>query len=238
MTERESKSSSCLKILGMGCLVMIVLIVLTVGIGGYYLKTQWRHWTARVITAVTDDMLSEFRLSESDREGVKAEIARFVTHLESGQISIDQIRKLVEEVRQGPLPGLLFLHGVAIGHLVPPDVPKEEIEQAQLDAQRLQRAAVEGKVSSQALQEIFKAIPREAKEPLPAEREPPGSDPSESNREQTGDFKKEITARDWRPVMSLIKKMADEAGIPNEPYHLNLTQEIRKLLDQVLSSSS
>ena len=238
MTERESNSSSCLKVLGIGCLVSVVLLVLTVGVGFYFIKTRGLDLAASAITAITDKMLSESQLTDAEKEGVRSEVSRLTTRLKAGEISIDHLKKLSDGLENSPLPGLLFLQAVATGKLVPAGIPTEEASSACLHAQRLQRAAVEGKISPQALHEVLQAIPREGKKSLSAEKAPPESGLSESARDRTGDFKKEITAEDWRPVMALIKRMADDAGIPNEPYRLELTQEIRKLLDQVLSSSS
>lgn len=238
MTEGESKTSSCFKMLGIGCVVVIVVVVLAFGVGAYYVKTQWRHWAATGINAVTDDMLADFQLPASDREGVKAEITRFTSQLEAGAVTSEHMQKLMEALQQGPLPGLLFLHAVVVGQVIPADIPVEEAQAARLNAQRLQRAVVEGKVTSQALQDVLKFIPREAEARPKAEAESGSQPPEAFNVEAFGPPKKNMTAEDWRPVMGLIKKLADDAGIPNEPYQLELTQEIRKLLDQVLTASS
>ncbi len=237
MSEGESKTSSCLKVLGIGCLVVIVVCVLAVGAGVYYIKTRGLDLAASAITAVTDSMLKESKLTDSDKEGVRGEISRFTTRLKAGEISMDQMKKLGDTFQQGPLPALFFLQAVATGQLIPPEIPAEESAAARLDAQRLQRAAAEGKVTPQALQEVLKAIPRQEGEKPQAESEPADSNTASPPLDYTRPPKKEITAEDWRPVMALIKKMADDAGIPNEPYQLELTQEIRKVLDEVLAST-
>jgi hypothetical protein len=230
MTEKEPKSSSCLKMLGIGCVVLVVVLVIAIGSGVYFLKTRGLELVSSAITSMTESMLRESQLTDAEREGVRGEISRLTTRLKAGEISLDHVKKLADGIQKGPLPTLLFLQGVATGNLVPPDIPTEERTSARLNAQRLQRAAVEGKVTPQVLQEVLKAIPREQNDPPKAEQEPP--------KWSLESPKKEITAEDWRPVMGLIKKLADDAGIPNEPYQLELTQEIRKLLDEVLVSSS
>ena len=215
MSEGESKTSSCLKILGIGCVVVIVVGVLAVGTGVYYVKTHGLEMAAKGITVVTDGMIKDSKLSDSDKAGVRSEIARFTTRLKAGEVSMNQVKKLADTVQQGPLPALLFLQAVATGKLIPPEIPAEESAAARLDAQRLQRAAAEGKVTTLSLQEVLRDIPQN----------------------EQGKPKEKITPEDWRPVMAKIKKMADDAGIPNEPYQMELTQEIRKVFDEVLDST-
>ncbi len=239
MTERESKSSSCLKVLGIGCVVVVFLGVLAVGAGVYFIKTRGLDLAASAITAMSEGMLKESQLTDSDKEGVRTEIARFTSRLKAGEISMEQVKKLGDQFEQGSLPALLFLQAVAAGKLVPQGIPEEESAAARLNAQRLQRAAVEGKVTPQELKKILNEVfPREEKEAPKAESESPGWLVDFRDRDFLKSREKEITAEDWRPAMALIKQMADESGIPNEPYQLELTQEIRKLVDQVLSSSS
>jgi hypothetical protein len=238
MNEKEPKSSSCLKMLGIGCVVLVVVLVIAIGTGVYFIKTKGLELVSSAITSMTEKVLQESQLTDVEKEGVRGEISRLTMRMKAGEISLDHMRKLADGIQQGPLPTLFFLQGVATGNLIPPDIPTEEKTSARLNAQRLQRAAVEGKVTPQALQEVLKAIPRDGNDSPKAEQEPPSWNLESPRQEMTGPFKKEITPEDWRPVMTLIKKLADDAGIPNEPYQLELTQEIRKLLDEVLASSS
>ena len=210
--EQKSGGSSCLKIAGVGCLIIILVAVA----GGIYVAKNWKAWSADAMVAVCDNAVKESELPDDQKAAIKGHIDRLATGFKNGDVSVEQLGQVLKELAEGPILPLGLVYAVEKHYVLVSALTEAEKKAASLSLQRFARGVVEKKINQGAINEVTAMI------------QEPGDDGDKQIKEKL--TKEELTA-----FLAAVKGKADEAKIPMEPYKVDIAAEIGKAVDAALA---
>lgn len=202
-----------------GCLVIVVLVL--AGLIGFtvYASQHWREWMADWSERIVEKGIEEFDLPEEQRTLIMAEFRAFAEEFKSGQVSLSDLQKVGEELAESPLFPAAGVIVVDAKYITPSDMTEEEKADARRALQRYSRGIYEKSIPSEDLEETIKPMIKlkgnqwEFKEP------------------------EEVTRKDLDQFVANARQRADEAGVPDEPFEINIAEEFRKAIDRALGRS-
>jgi hypothetical protein len=202
----------------LGCVVFGVACLLICGGVAYYVTTHVRGWAIDFAANVGKSMVDGSELRAADKTEVKKQIDRVATGFKQGKITQEEAEKLVEGLTQSPLFSVLIIYGVEQQYLSKPDLDPEEKAKAERTLQRIARGSVEGKITTSDLQGPLSHVTQDT-------QNNPGEPPQP---------KQEVSEEDLKKCLEELLKLADDKGIPDEPYELNVGAEVKRIVDEAV----
>jgi hypothetical protein len=206
------------KIMKWGCLTLVVVL----GAGGFL---AWRWWQtegkARVEVELrkgVDQVLDDSGLSKDDKGKLRARLDRAINDFKAGRIELADLGNLMKELADGPLLAAAAVQSTLEEQLNSPTgaFPDEKQRaEARRTVERFIRALMEKSVDAGKVEEALASL-REA-------------DGKGGTR-----LKEKPSAADVEAAVGRMKKAADEAKVPDQPYHVDFVAEVTKVIDRVL----
>jgi len=192
-------------------LIILGVIVLCIALGAVYVGLNWKTWTANVANAATEKMVKESGLPEDQKSEILAEIRDLGDDFKTGKISTQQMGQLIKTITDSPLIPLAGVQFARVKYIEPSTMTPAEKEKSILAVQRLSRGVYEKKISKNELEEVTAPI----------------SEPGPGNRLKLKDHP---TNQEISQFVANAKAKADAAQIPNEPFDLNIADELKKAI--------
>lgn len=213
--QKRSGGMTCL----WGCLGALVVMAILCGGGAiwsyYYLPGIMAGQAGQLIAQVID----ESDLPAEDKTQVKAQVTRVVDAFRSGQINFEKLGEVVKQLMESPVMGSMMLYAVEEKYIKPSGLSEEEKQQARLTLQRVLRGVVEEKIDTEELEPALSSVMEDG--------------PNDQKK-----LKEKVTDEELRTFIAELKKFADEAEIPDEPYQVRIGEEVKKAVDKALGEGS
>jgi len=221
---------------GMGGLVSLLFIglgILLIGgavcIGGvWYVASNIDRWLVGIGREAIVSMINDSELPEQEKKEVITQVDRVVTAYKERKITQADLERIMTELQDSPALLALELYGIEEEYLADTKLPEKEIEKGRRTFQRVLRGVYEGKITQD---DFFAALPDDAAE-LSSE-EVKGKSVQEQIR-LASNKAEESFDDDLRLALTKLKVLADNVGIPDEPYQLDIGDAVKKLVDQAL----
>src|SRR5205814_10165777 len=127
-----------------------------------------------------------------------------------------EFERWFEELQNSPPLKALALYGIEDEYLDATDLKPDELKRGRRAFQRVLRGVYEGKISED---DFFAALPDDENDQVRLAANKPAENSSDD---------------DLRLALARLKVIADNAGIPDEPFELRLSQEVKKIVDRAL----
>ena len=228
--EQESKSSGSgvMKVLGIGCLV----VILVPGIIGFL---AWQKYQAVggldgliqagggkaieiVVNEVAAEMLEGMKIPEADRAAILAPIKNLGEKIAKGDIKIDQIDNFSKTLAEGPVLGVLMAEGFAHSYLQDSGLNGEEMSRALLTINRFQQGFVNETIEIEQLAALKEYVLQEV---------------SSDNYH----LKNSLSDDDLKSSLALMKKAADQASIPMTSSPIDIAGMLQSTIDAALEAA-
>jgi len=198
---------------GVAKIILIVLgvILLCVALGAIYVAMNWKSWTVNIANIATENIVKESGLPDDQKVEILSEIKQLGFDFKSGKISTQQMAEVVKSISEGPLIPLAGVQMARHKYIEPSSMATTEKEAAILTVQRFARGIYEKKIPKQELDEVVKPI----------------SEPSPNGRWRLKDNPTELEISQF---VANAKVRADAAMIPDEPFDLNIADELKKAI--------
>lgn len=214
----QSSGSGCWLGLLIGCLGTAVLgIVLCAG-GVWYVGKNAGKLVAGAVRKVIVDVVEESQLEAQEKTEVIAQIDRVVNAYSAGKISNEEVQTLLEDLQDNPVFELMQVYGVEQTYLEPSGLTAEEKQAAKRVLARVFRGMNEEKIDR-----------AEFEEAMPESMQPQDGDKAVAKPAE------KISDDDVKTFISNLKKLADEAEIPDEDFQIDISDELKKDIDKVLA---
>ena len=213
--QRRSGAKACL----IGCLIVLVMgICFFAGVVWFVCANlgEIRTFVADTAREAVVSGIQDSDLEKGEKEAVIVQVDRLVERYKSGEITIEQLGRVMEELAQSPLMGALVMVSIDTQHIQPSGLGVEEKEQAQRTMQRVLRGFLEEKIRQEELEDILDHV---------MDRREDGS----------REMKDSVSDDELRAFVSQLKERADAAEIPDEPFEVKISEEFRQAIDRALT---
>lgn len=211
---RPPQSSGCRNFaLGCGCAASSLILVLA-GLG-VWLAMNWKNWMADIGKQVAADSVARSSLPAEDKARILKRINQLADDFKSGKVSTEQIGSVMEQIAQSPLLPLGLVMAADEKYVKPSGLSAEEQEAARRTLQRLARGAFEKSIPEHDVQEVMQFV---------MQKQPDGNQ----------QLKERLTDDELKAFLEKAKEKADAANIPDEPFEVNIADELEKAIDKAL----
>jgi hypothetical protein len=181
----------------------------------YYVAANFDKWVVALGREAIVAEINDSDLPDDQKKEITTQIDRLVTAYKERKIDQSDLERVLTDLEDsGPMKAL-FLYGIDEEFLTGTSLNEKEIEQGRRAFQRAIRAVYEGKIGED---DFYAALPDDEEDVIrPASTKPQG-DPDD----------------DLRETITKLKVMSDNAGIPDEPFQINIAAEVKKFVDKAL----
>jgi hypothetical protein len=206
-------------IAGIGCGIVLLLLLVFGGIAAWWIATNARSMGADIASTALKEGLKELDLPVDQQTRINARIDDVAQQFKDEKLTIEEVVQIFEKVSQGPLMPAgtaLFVKRVYIRDS---GLNDEEKTAAELAIQRFARGAIDG------------SIPE-------AEREAVLDTISTKDAQGQRQFKQKLTDDEVRTFIDAARQAADDAGVANEVPEINFADEFDKVVDEALGQTA
>jgi hypothetical protein len=189
-------------------------------IGGIFAARHWRGWAFDATRQGVVAALEHSGLTDEQRSAILAEVDALGDRFKSGDIPVRSMMDVMERVAQSPILPVAAVIAAQRRYIEPSTLAPEEKAQAELALQRLARGYHERKISLEALEDALDEIVVRTGEHNWHMREPSS-----------------VSDKDLRQLIEEAAAAADEAGIPVEPFTIDIAAELRQAIDRALKGA-
>lgn len=216
---QEPKSSgSGLKTCLVGCLVVFLVMLIIGGGAIWWVSRNANRLIADIGTKAIDSVLESSQLPPEDKEAIRTEIGRVADALRENRIGQMELIRGLEELASSPAITLIVVTGVRETYLKKSGLDEAEKEAGERSIQRVARGVINGEIPEAKVQELLDLI---------------GTRDGQGNLQ----LKQQLTDEELRAFLAEAKRVADEAGVPDEEYKVDVVQEVRKIVDRILDEN-
>jgi hypothetical protein len=214
--DSSSKGGGCLKAAGIGCLVVILLMVVG-GILTYVNRaTIGRTVMGKSIEVVAEKALADLNFPEDEKNAILAPIKKLSAELRAGSITMDEMQAIGEEIMSERVLAAVGSRVFESVSATIPDLDATEREAARVDVSRFAHGIMEGDISAEEAENLLDLLT------VPGT----GSDNSPPK------FRNDLTHEDFMRVMDSVAGKADDVGIPNEFFEIDAAEEVRAAIER------
>jgi len=207
MTRLSGNRGGVVKVL----LIIFGALFLCVVIGGIYIAMHMKEWAADFAKLAAQELIKESGLPDDQRKAILGEIQQLADDYKSGKISTEELTRVAKTIGESPLIPLAGVQVARHKYIEPSDMTAEEKAGAILAVQRVARGVYEKKISKDEIDEITKPI-------------------ADLRRDGHWTLKENPTRMEIDQFIANAKAHADAAMIPNEPFDLNIAEELKKAI--------
>lgn len=211
----EKKGLSGCAIAGIGCGVIVVLGLIAVVVGGWWVANNVRELGTDFAVGAMKEGLNELEVPDDQRKRMHDRIDDVGQQFKDGKLELEQVMAIFKKLSESPiLPAgvSLFVKRVYIRDS---GLDEEEKAAADIAIQRFSRGVIDNSIPE---------AKREAVLDMISTRKPDG------NRE----FKQKLTDDELRTFLKAVTETADEAGVPTEVPEINFADEFDNAIDEAL----
>lgn len=198
-----------------GCLAVLGVLAVLVVVGGVIVWMNWKGWTASGMNTAMKAAVQESKLPAEQQSRINTQIDQLTLAFESGDVTMEDLLEVVSALDNHPILPIGLLEYIEANSLGVAGITPEERAAGELATQRIQRALVEEKMVMADLDPILEPI---------------------SQRDADGDLEplQNPTAPQVRLYIEAAQLKADELSIPNEPYDVDIAEQIERLINDTL----
>jgi hypothetical protein len=182
--------------------------------GVCYVAANLDKWVVGIGREAIVAAINDSELPDEEKTEVITQVDRLVTAYKERKINQADLERVMTELEDAPALKALTLYGIDEQILEGSNLKGRELDQARRTFQRALRGIYEGKISDEA---FFNLLPGDFEDVRLASTATPDNDDD-----------------DLRECLAKLKVMVDNAGIPNEPFQLDIGDEVKKLVDRAL----
>ncbi len=215
---RAESSSGCRTFaIGCGCL-LLVMVMIAAGLG-IWAAFRWKHWAADFSMSVATEAIKRSSLPPEDKARVTKRLNGLAEDFKSGKLAPQQAWQIIEQIGKSPLLAVGMVTAADEHYVKPSGLTDDEKTTACRTLQRFARGAFEKKISEADLKEVLEMI---------TDKQPSGQ----------GQLKQKLTDAELNALLDKAKQKADAAGIPDEPFEVNIADELERAIDRVVNPSA
>jgi hypothetical protein len=200
----------------LGCGGLMLMVILLCGGSVWWASQNVERLAGMAVRQVIVALINDSDLPAQEKTEVIAQVDRVVNAFVDKKITQEDMQKIFDELQKSPVFAIIGAWGLDKMFIEPSGLSSEEKEAGRRTLERVMRGLMEKKISEQAFQQT---MPRQAQ---------PGQPPRNDR----------LTDEEVRDMLTKMKKLADDAGIPDEGYDVDVGDEVKKVVDKALEGKN
>lgn len=198
-----------------GCLAVLGVVVVLAIVGGIIVYMNWRSWAASGTEAVMTAVVEETQLPADQKRRIKAQVSQVTDAFRAGDLRIEEIGEVAQALESHPILPVGMLEFIEADKIASSSLSAEEKAAGALAVQRLQRAMLDQTMTLADLEPLLEPI---------------------SQLDQQGDQEllQNPTPPQLRQFIDGATAKADELGVPNEPFEVDIAAQVEDLINSTL----
>lgn len=197
-----------------------MVTVLICGGAIWWVTANFKNIGTNFIASAVKQSVDASEMRAEDKKELNAQIDRVADGFKQNKINSQELGKIMEGLTKSPLFVVLIVYGVTHDYINRPGQDADVKARVERTLQRIARGTAEGKIKGEDLQKPLSTISQDPNQPAQ-----PGQPP------QT---KQHLSDEDLEKFLEDLKTLADEKGIPDEPYELNVGKEVKRIVDEAV----
>jgi hypothetical protein len=212
--KKRSAWQTCL----IGCLIVCVVLFVLVALATFWISRNWRTWTAEFSTEMIRQGMAESQLDPQEQQEIMVQVDRVTGAFREKKITADQLGDLAEKMVKSPIFSMIMAMAIEKQYLAKSGLSEQEKTEGVVSLQRFIRGVIDEKIKEPGIDAAMAHV---------ATRNPNGKD---------WQLKDKLTDDELRAFFAEAKKQADEAGVAEQPEAVDPSEEVRKIVDEVLAA--
>jgi hypothetical protein len=198
-----------------GCAVVLLFMLGMMAVGGFYIAKNFRPWTAEAVVAGVEEGIENVDLPDDQKQQIVARVRELGDDFAKGDITLEEMGEIAENIIESRTiiaGGVEFIIRKTVDD-------KLELDEERKDAvkrlvQRLSRGIIEEKLDEDDFKPLMEIV-------------------FEKTGEDKYEMKEDLTKEEIEQFLTELQTLVDEAEIPDEPYEVNLADELDRIIDDV-----
>ncbi len=216
-----------------GCLSTLAVLLILFLVGSIYTYTHWKGWTAEGMRKVMTSLIDDSQLSEDQKTQIIVEIDALADEFKAGNVSLEELAEVAQELAESPLILMGTVQALKSHYVDSSDMNDEEKADAEQQLQRFTRGMYEDKIAEAKIDEVLQPL---LKQPGDGEDVTVGMSITVNNR--AWNFKESISREELDKFIENVRAASDEGSVPDEPYEIDIAQEITAAIDRALNRNA
>lgn len=214
--EKRQKTGGVFKYLLIGCLGIIIVSVLAMVIGGYWLYKNARSLGADIVNNASREVINSSQLPADQKQRMISRIEKVSQDFKDGKITMEQLAEIAERIGNSPMISMGMVYFFEQNYVEPSGLTAEEKADARRTLERLARGVYE------------KSITESEMNALTAPLMEPGANGKDK-------LKDKITDAELRDFLTRTKTQVELANVPDEAFEVDMAAELDKVINEVQS---
>jgi hypothetical protein len=213
--EPTKGSSNTVLYVILAVVLVVVLICGGLSFAVYRMITGAVDTVVEVIHDATVQGIQSSDMDDDDKETIIVQVDRVKNAYKAGDITTEEVTQLLGNILQGPIMMVGMCQHMERHYVIASDLSDEEKSEGQLTLQRVACGVFDDTITRSQFETLTASI---------------------SVNDQNGNpsLKETLTDEELREILTQCKKLADDADLPEEPYDIDIGEEIKKAVDEVL----
>ena len=195
----------------------------------WYIASNLDRWVVGFGREAIVAVINDSDLPQAEKAEVITQVDRIVAAYQERKINQADLERIFTELQDSPALIALTLYGIDDEYLTGTDLTTAEVEQGHRTFQRALRAVYEGKITEEA---FYAALPDEENGPMAADDAGDAKPVQDRVRLASNKTPPSSADDDLRLSLAKLKVIADNAGIPDEPFEIHIGEAVKKLVDR------
>ena len=215
-----------------GCGVVLLVLIILVGVGAYFVISNIRGWTADASTKAIDQMLIEAKIDPDEHAEIMVHVESLMTRFEDGEIEWNQLGQVVEQLAKSPIIPSAMVISIDRLYIAQSELPEEEQAQARIDLARYTQGLFDETIDPDSMNDVLEPVITHS----------PDDDDirlnlkiDENGRTITAlKSADQVSTEELRELIANAKALADEAGVTESPEPVDLSDEVQNAIATAL----
>lgn len=213
----ESSANATRSRLG-GCLAVVLIAAALCFLGAGWFFFYGKNYFADSARDTLVKVIEESAISAEEQAEMIAQIDRLTDGFKGGEVGYGAMAQIFTELAASPVMAVLAVVALETNYVLPSGLTGEEKAEAHITMERVARGLVEDLISEEDLDPVLDVVTK---------------DPE---AEEGRILKERLSDDELREFLARAKRLADDAGVPDEPLEVNLAKALRDAVDRALQA--
>lgn len=217
--EPKKSGGGCTTVI-IGCLVVSLVLAAVVCGVGYYIYLNATTMVANFVESQANELIDKSDLPDDQKQEMKTQISRVAKGYRDGDITLEQVGQIGEKIGESPAFTAIPIEVARSQYILPSGLTEEQKAELTKELERVAHGMFEKKIDEEELKTLL--------------------DGKVADLDAEGElkFRDKVTDEELLSLSEAAKTLADEKGIPDQEYKIDLAAELKKAIDEVLKGHS